>query len=89
MEKLKEPFYDDAPVTHVDMSQPYCAEIRRVLIKKAKNIDKSVQDKAVLTCTEGPRCETPAEVKMFQNFGCDVVEMAGFTEDVLARELQM
>ena len=82
-------FYDGSPVIHVDMSQPYCPEVRNVLIKAAKNIGESVCDEAVLACTEGPRYETPAEVKMLQSFGCDIVGMTGLPEAVLARELEM
>jgi 5'-methylthioadenosine phosphorylase len=82
-------FYDDAPVMHVDMSQPYCPEIRGLLIETAKNRDVRVRDRAVLVCTEGPRYETPAEIEMFRRLGCDVVGMTGAPETVLARELEM
>lgn len=82
-------FYDDAPVTHVDVSQPYCPEIRRSLIKAAKPHDVGVWDRAVFVCTEGPRYETPAEIGMFERLGCDVVGMTGAPEAVLARELEI
>jgi 5'-methylthioadenosine phosphorylase len=82
-------FYDDAPVTHVDVSQPYCPEIRRSLIKAAKPHDVEVWDQAVFVCTEGPRYETPAEIGMFKRLGCDVVSMTGAPEAVLARELEI
>jgi len=82
-------FYDDAPVTHVDVSQPYCPEIRRSLIKAAKPHDVKVWDQAVFVCTEGPRYETPAEIGMFKRLGCDVVGMTGAPEAVLARELEI
>ncbi len=85
----KKTFYDDAPVTHVDMSQPYCPEIRSALIEAAKHVGENIWDKAVLACTEGPRYETPAEVRMLRSFGCDVVGMTGLPEAVLARELEM
>jgi len=74
---------------HVDMSQPYCPEIRGLLIETAKNRDVRVWDRAVLVCTEGPRYETPAEIEMFRRLGCDVVGMTGAPEAVLARELEM
>lgn len=82
-------FYDEAPVTHIDVSQPYCPEIRKLLIETAKKIGFHVWDKAVIACTEGPRYETPAEIKMFRRLGCDVVGMTGIPESVLARELEM
>jgi 5'-methylthioadenosine phosphorylase len=85
----RETFYDDTPVTHVDMSQPYCPEIRGVLTKAAKRIGGNVWHESVLACTEGPRYETPAEVNMLRTLKCDVVGMTGVPEAVLARELEM
>jgi 5'-methylthioadenosine phosphorylase len=41
----------------------------------------------VYVCTEGPRYESPAEVRMFRSLGCDVVGMTGLPEAVLSREL--
>ena len=82
-------FYDEAPVTHIDVSQPYCPELRNLIIESAKKIGLRVRDKAVLVCTEGPRFETPAEIEMFRRLGCDVVGMTGVPEAVLARELEM
>ena len=88
--KLRQPtYYNDAPVTHIDVSQPYCPEIRSVLIEIARKHGPKVPAKAVLVCTEGPRYETPAEIEMFRRIGCDVVGMTGVPEAVLARELEM
>ena len=80
-------FYDEAPVTHIDMSMPYCPETRRILIEKLKLTHLQVWERAVFVCTEGPRFETPAEIEMFKRLGCDVVGMTGVPEAVLAREL--
>jgi len=82
-------YYDDEPVTHVDVSQIFCSEIRSSLIKMARGIGVRVVDRAVLVCTEGPRLETPAEIRMFGRMGCDVVGMTVMPEAVLARELGM
>ncbi len=82
-------FYDEAPVTHVDVSQPYCPRLRDALIENAKKFKLRVWDRAVLVCTEGPRFETPAEIEMFRRLGCDVVGMTGIPEAVLARELEI
>jgi 5'-methylthioadenosine phosphorylase len=82
-------FYDEAPVTHIDVSQPYCPEIRKILIENAGRFCSRVWDKAVMVCTEGPRFETPAEIEMFRRLGCDVVGMTGVPEAVLARELEI
>jgi len=82
-------FYDDVPVTHIDFTEPYCPEIRKVLIETVRKTVRTVWDHAVYVCTEGPRFETPAEIRMFRALGCDVVGMTGVPEAVLARELGM
>lgn len=82
-------FFDSSPVTHIDMSHPFCPEIRNTLIETARQITNKPLKTSVLACTEGPRYETPAEVMMLKNFGCDVVGMTTVPEVVLARELGM
>ena len=44
---------------------------------------------ATYVCTEGPRFETPAEIKMFKMLGGDLVGMTGLPEVTLAREREM
>lgn len=82
-------FFDEAPVTHIDVSQPYCPQLRKLLVKTCRKLGLQVWDEAVLVCTEGPRFETPAEIEMFRRLGCDVVGMTSVPEAVLSRELEM
>jgi 5'-methylthioadenosine phosphorylase len=82
-------FYDESPVTHVDVSNPYCPEICGIVAETARKAGLQVWDRAVLVCTEGPRFETPAEIEMFRHLGCGIVGMTGVPEVVLARELEM
>lgn len=80
-------FYDEAPVNHIDVTQPYCPEVRKLISKISKSSGISLWDTAVLVCTEGPRFETAAEIEMFRRLGFDIVGMSGVPEVVLAREL--
>lgn len=80
-------FYDEAPVAHINMADPYCPELRQVLLKAAKKVSKKVVEKSVYVCTEGPRFETPAEIAMFRKLGGNIVGMTGIPEVFLAREL--
>ena len=76
-------------VLHVDMTEPYCASVRRGILKASEQIGLSVKNGACYVCTEGPRFETPAEIRMFQRLGADLVGMTSVPEVVLARELGM
>lgn len=82
-------FYDEAPVTHIDISQPYCPEMRKLIIETAKRLGIPLWNEAILVCTEGPRFETAAEIEIFRRLGCDLVGMTGVPEVVLARELEI
>ncbi len=82
-------FYDEPPVTHINASNVYCPELRRFLCENAKQDGKSAHEKGTYLCTEGPRYESPAEIRMFKSWGCDVVGMTGLPEAVLAHELGM
>jgi 5'-methylthioadenosine phosphorylase len=82
-------FYDSEPVTHIDVSQLYCPNLRNVLNRCAKARADQVWADSIYLCTEGPRYESPAEIGMFRSFGCDVVGMTGIPEAILARELEM
>lgn len=82
-------FYDEAPVTHVDATQLYCPETRRFLVEASKKHEPRTWSDGILVCTEGPRYETPAEIRMFRQLGCDVVGMTSVPEAVLSMELEM
>jgi 5'-methylthioadenosine phosphorylase len=82
-------FYEGSPVTHVDVSQPYCPKEREVLAASATSAGRVSPRDVVMACTEGPRYETPAEIKMLRTMGCDIVGMTGAPEAFLARELEM
>ena len=82
-------FYEGAPVTHVDMSQPYCPKEREVIASSTVSAGRAQPKDVVMACTEGPRYETPAEIKMLRTIGCHIVGMTGAPEVFLARELEM
>lgn len=73
-------------VVHTDFTAPYCPEINKLLLAAAKRATLSLQSGAVYVCTEGPRFETPAEIRMFKQLGGDLVGMTNVPEVVLARE---
>ncbi len=73
-------------VVHTDFTEPYCPELRKVLLAAAEELGIKAHDGGVYVCTEGPRFETPAEIRMFAQLGGDLVGMTNLPEVVLARE---
>jgi 5'-methylthioadenosine phosphorylase len=81
-------FEDGGEVVHTDVTEPYCPEMRRsISFVPTKGI--RLHKKGTYVCTQGPRFETAAEIRMFAALGGDVVGMTGVPECVLARELGM
>jgi len=76
-------------VFHVDMSDPYCNNLRTKFYDIAKDEAIDIKGDAVYICTEGPRFETAHEVKMYKMLGGDVIGMTNVPEVVLAKELGM
>lgn len=77
---------DDNGVVHVDMSNPYCETIRKMLGDSFKVLGIPYIPKGTYICTEGPRFETPAEIQMYKLLGGNVVGMTNVPEVILARE---
>lgn len=84
-------FYEgeDKGVFHVDMTEPYCPELREVVRKTAKSMNIPINSTGTYVCTEGPRFETAAEIQMFRQLNADVVGMTNVPESVLSRELEI
>jgi len=76
-------------IVHVDQTQAYNPYLREVLISAGAGMDVQVHPSGVYICSEGPRFETPAEIRVFSQWGADVVGMTGIPEVVLAGELEM
>jgi 5'-methylthioadenosine phosphorylase len=76
----------DSPVTHIDFTEPYCANLRRRIIDAARASGEAIADDAVYAACQGPRLETAAEIDRLERDGADVVGMTGMPEAALARE---
>jgi 5'-methylthioadenosine phosphorylase len=73
-------------VLHVDVTTPYCPSLREEICQSAGRIQVRLHNGGTYVCTEGPRYETPAEIRMFRSLGGDVIGMTSVPEVVLARE---
>ncbi len=73
-------------VVHTDFTTPYCPQLRQLLLETAARLGVTAHDGGVYACTEGPRFETPAEIRMIRQLGGDLVGMTNVPEVVLAHE---
>ncbi len=84
-------FFDggSAGVVHTDMTEPYCPGLREILSQAAQSQELTYHNGGVYVCTEGPRFETAAEIKMYRMLGGDLAGMTGVPEAPLAREAEI
>jgi 5'-methylthioadenosine phosphorylase len=82
-------FYDGPETTHVSAADPYCPELRDLLVATARELGIPVRDGGTVVVIEGPRFSTRAESKWFQSIGADTINMTQYPEGYLARELEL
>jgi 5'-methylthioadenosine phosphorylase len=82
-------FYDGPLTTHVSFADPYCPELRQLAVKQAHELGITVHDSGTMVVVQGPRFSTRAESKWFQSAGWKVINMTGYPEALLARELEI
>jgi 5'-methylthioadenosine phosphorylase len=82
-------FYGGKAHGFIRFNPVFCPEIRQTLIDTANKFAKRVFTKGTCVVTDGPRLETPAEIKMFKLLGADVVSQTISPEVFLARELEI
>jgi 5'-methylthioadenosine phosphorylase len=78
-------FFEDE-MRAVDFTQPYCPHLSNIVGLAAREVSEHLHLGLVYACTEGPRFETAAEVRMLRRLGADIVGMTAIPEAVLARE---
>ena len=79
-------FFGDGVVAHVSMAEPFCPELRRLLVEKGRVCGATVHDGGAYLCIEGPQFSTRAESEIYRAWGMSVIGMTNATEAKLARE---
>lgn len=84
-------FFDGAngKVIHTDVTFPFSSLLISKILMASKKLGLKVHRKGTYVCTEGPRFETAAEIKMFKKIGGDLVGMTLVPEVFLAKELNL
>lgn len=82
-------FFEKGGLGFIRMKNPFCQDLRHALMYALEEDGLRYHDESVYLCTEGPRLETPAEIRLFHSYGADLVGMTLAPEAFLARELEM
>jgi 5'-methylthioadenosine phosphorylase len=82
-------FYDGPETTHVSAADPYCADLRRLVLETAAELGIPARDGGTVVVVQGPRFSTRAESRWYRELGGDVINMTAYPECHLARELEL
>ena len=82
-------FYDGPVTTHISFADPYCATMRPIIVGKTRELGVGVHDGGTMVVIEGPRFSTRAESAWFNSEGWQTINMTGYPEGLLARELEI
>ncbi len=84
-----ETFQTERKPIYTDLSHPYDLLLINKIKKAATKSKIRIHKSGVYVCTEGPRFETPAEIKAFKIMGGDLVGMTSAPETILAAEAKL
>lgn len=82
-------FYERNGLGFIRQNPVFCPELFAVAQRVIKRAGIKAKTGGIYVCTEGPRLETRAEIRMFRNAGGDAVGMTIVPEVFLARELEI
>ena len=82
-------FYEGKGLGFIRQNPVFCPELTDALSKSVSERFGYCRTNDVYVCTEGPRLETPAEIRKFASYGGTLVGMTLVPEVFLAKELEI
>jgi 5'-methylthioadenosine phosphorylase len=82
-------FFGDGVVAHIAFAEPFCPEMRQLLLHCAGEAGATVHDGGTYVVMEGPAFSTRAESRLHKSWGADVIGMTALPEAKLAREAEL
>ncbi len=82
-------FFGRGIVAHIAFADPICEELRRLILKTAREEKAHVHDGGTYVCMEGPAFSTRAESLANHRAGYDVIGMTNLGEAKCAREAEI
>jgi len=85
----KDTYYDGPHTTHISTAEPYCPDLRNVIMDTAKELGISYHPKGTVVVIQGPRFSTKSESLWYSGQGWEVINMTQYPEVALSRELEI
>ena len=82
-------FFGEGIVAHIGFADPFCPDLRRILLHSAKTAGATVHDGGTMVVMEGPQFSTRAESSAYRQLGFDTIGMTALPEAKLAREAEI
>lgn len=82
-------FYEKRGLGFIRQNPAFCPDIRAEMIEHLTQTRMRPNEGGTYVCTEGPRLETPAEIRAFKMLGADMVGMTLVPEVFLSKELEI
>ena len=82
-------FFEGPIVAHVGFADPFCPNLRTVLLDGARTTGATVHDGGTMVVMEGPQFSTRAESRAYRKLGFDTIGMTALPEAKLAREAEI
>lgn len=83
-------FFGEGIVGHISFADPFCEELRDVIIRSAKLENARIHKEGAYICMEGPQFSTRAESRFYrETLRPAVIGMTALPEAKLAREAEM
>jgi 5'-methylthioadenosine phosphorylase len=87
--RREDTFYKGTGLGFIRQSPLFCPELRHALQQTLDGVGLECRGAATYVCTQGPRLETPAEIRKYAALGAHLVGMTLSPEVFLARELEI
>jgi 5'-methylthioadenosine phosphorylase len=85
----KHTFFGNGIAGHVGFADPYCPDLRGIILQAARPLMPRLHEKGTLMTMNGPAFSTRAEAHMHRMMGADLIGMTNAPEARLSREAEI
>ena len=85
----KHTFFGNGIAAHVGLADPYCPDLRGIILQAARPLTPRLHEKGTLVTMNGPAFSTRAESHMHRMMGADLIGMTNAPEARLSREAEI